>query len=552
MDALLTEELIENTYLYCWKKMADKDDARDVAQEIVIDAMIILRSGKQIENFYGLYWTIARNKVNDFYRRKKPVSFNLDDMENQLLGFDKTLGDYIRKEELDNLSKSMNHLAAIHRDILVRFYVREESVKEISSSLGIPIGTVTKRLSDARKKLKEDYENMENESTKLPEKSDKTKVYDLEMEFRGQSFEAWMGIATLLDKQILYLCRQKAKSMAELTKEVDVAPAFIEASVKNLLGYDLVFEPEGEKGKYLTDFAILPASVIRQARKDLKQMLEKSDFVNRYFEILNQMKTDILAEDFYGNTFAWEYLLPYFIIRSDREFKMNLGGDYLREKYFKGYPDRKWRYGFETGFYEDEENPEVEEPGIVGPGYNYNQLTSKKYGHFEVHPVIQSMKFTKNGKTYELTDDRLNWINASNYDVYRKLVENPEEKLFGAEEEILADLLSKGIVVKNGKRYEGSVPLVPFSLIEKWCKSWNEKFKPLAQECTEKLYQLQKDTVLKYIRKDLQWAAVCFGIFPVGVDLDSLLIQHAVDNNLVKFEEGVNASCASMVILRED
>lgn len=127
MDALLTEELIENTYLYCWKKMADKDDARDVAQEIVVDAMIILRSGKQIENFYGLYWTIARNKVNDFYRRKKPVSFSLDDMENQLLGFDKTLGDYIRKEELDNLSKSMNHLAAIHRDILVRFYVREES-----------------------------------------------------------------------------------------------------------------------------------------------------------------------------------------------------------------------------------------------------------------------------------------------------------------------------------------------------------------------------------------------------------------------------------------
>lgn len=74
----------------------------------------------------------------------------------------------------------------------------------------------------------------------------------------------------------------------------------------------------------------------------------------------------------------------------------------------------------------------------------------------------------------------------------------------------------------------------------------------MAQECTEKLYQLQKDTVLKYIRKDLQWAAVCFGVFPVGVDLDSLLIQYAVDNNLVKFEHGVNASCASMVILRED
>ena len=71
LEALLTDELIENTYLYCWKRMANKDEARDVAQEIVVDAMIILRSGKKIENFYGLYWRIASNKVNDFYRSKK-------------------------------------------------------------------------------------------------------------------------------------------------------------------------------------------------------------------------------------------------------------------------------------------------------------------------------------------------------------------------------------------------------------------------------------------------------------------------------------------------
>lgn len=551
LEALLTDELIENTYLYCWKRMANKDEARDVAQEIVVDAMIILRSGKKIENFYGLYWRIASNKVNDFYRSKKNSAINLDDMENLLLGFDKTLGDYIRQEELDNLSKTMNNLAAIHRDILVRFYIKEQSVKEISSALSIPLGTVTKRLSDARKKFKEDYENMENQNKNHTE-DEKLKVHDLEMDYFGQNYNEWMAIGSLLDKQILFLCRETPKSVDVLAKEIDAAPAFIEASVEKLKRADILFEPEGKKGKLLTDFAILPKSVIRQAVKDEKLFAEKMNFQKRYLEILNEMKEEILAEDFYGNDLPWEYLLPYFIIRSDREFKNNLVGDYLREKYFKGFSDRKWRYGFQRGLYEDEENPEAVEKNTVGPGYNYNQLNSVKYGRFEVHPVIQSMNFTKDGKTYELTDERLTWINGINFEIYRKIVEKPEEKLSPAEEEILADFISKGIIEKTGtdkKTYKGTIPLIPFALVEKWCKIWKEKFKPLAEEYTEAIYQSQKNTVLKYIRKDLQWAA-SWHFFPEN-NLDSLLIDYAVENNLVQFEEGTNASLASVVILVE-
>ena len=203
MENFITDELMEKTFLFCWKKISDKEDAKDVAQEILVDAMLVLRSGKRIENFYGLFWQIAHNKVVDFYRKKRPVKISLDDMENSLLGFDKSIGDYIRQEELDTLSKSMTQLANIHRDILVRYYIKNQSVKEIADALKLPTGTVTSRLSDARKNLKENFETMENRN----EKTDKEKrnlIVDFELEYYGNASDAWMANVSLIHKQILF------------------------------------------------------------------------------------------------------------------------------------------------------------------------------------------------------------------------------------------------------------------------------------------------------------------------------------------------------------
>ena len=80
MDKVITDDLMEKTFLFCWKKISDKEEAQDLAQEIIVDALLILRSGKKIENFYGLFWQIAHNKVVDFYRKKRPVKISLDDM----------------------------------------------------------------------------------------------------------------------------------------------------------------------------------------------------------------------------------------------------------------------------------------------------------------------------------------------------------------------------------------------------------------------------------------------------------------------------------------
>ena len=545
MDNIITDELIENTYLFCWKKLADKEDAKDLAQEIVVNAMLILRSGKKIENFYGLYWQIARHKVADFYRHKRPIKVSLDDVENTLLGFDKSIGDFITQEELNNLSVSMNRLDSIHRDILVRFYIKGQSVKDIASDLDIPTGTVTGRLSDARKKLKESFETMENNKTEPDTKI--TNPVDFKINWFGNSNDAYCAITSLLDKQILFLCRNQEKSLKQICKEINAAPVFIEDSIKKLCSGNVLFEKS--KGKYITDFTIFPETVIQSTIEKADQIAKNMNLNERYFEILLEMKEELLAENFYGNKLPWEYLLPYFIIRSDREFRKTVGADYIREKYAPSKYDRIWRYGYIFGEYKDVPDLQfINRDGIVGPGYNYNSFVSTKYGYIEIHDTIMSMKAHKDGKELIIDNERYNWLNPANIDLYCDLTKNPERTLNKKEEVVVADLISKGILKNANKGYEGTVPVISFATIDKWCKRWYEKFKPLAEEYSDAMYQMEKETLLPFIRQDLIWASMCF-FFPLGIDLDSSLTEYAIQNNLVHFEEGTKASCAGIVIL---
>ena len=544
MDKVITDDLMEKTFLFCWKKISDKEEAQDLAQEIIVDALLILRSGKKIENFYGLFWQIAHNKVVDFYRKKRPVKISLDDMENSLLGFDKSLGDYIKQEELDLLSKSMVRLANIHRDILVRFYIKNQSVKEIAAALKLPMGTVTSRLSDARKNLKENFETMENRNKK---ESKKSKIVDFGLSFFGEGNKAAMAISSLIDRQILFCCREKSQTLTQLSKQLEVPQLFLEDSISKLIKANVLFEEK--KGKYLTDFTIFPLSVIRKAH-DIDSQLEKElNIAERFLKLLNSMKDEILKEDFYGNDFDWEYLLPYFIIRANREFTKKTGADYLREKYGKGLPDRYWRNFYLAGYYEDVPDFKSKQTNrLIGPGYEYKTYNIPQYGLIELHDTINTMYYEKDGKKTILNLDRLYWLTDGNAALYLELIKNPKRTLNKKEEVIVADMMNNGVIEKTPQGYRGTIPVISFALLDKWCKIWNEKFKDLAIEYYEALYKAQENIILPYIRHDLLWASF-WSIIPLLNDFDSMLMRYAIDNKLVSFVEGKNASCTAMVLL---
>lgn len=49
----ITEELMEQTYQFCYKRLSNPDDARDLAQDILCEALQAIASGRDIIHFQG-------------------------------------------------------------------------------------------------------------------------------------------------------------------------------------------------------------------------------------------------------------------------------------------------------------------------------------------------------------------------------------------------------------------------------------------------------------------------------------------------------------------
>lgn len=58
-------------------------------------------------------------------------------------------------EQREDVARLLSKLSPIERDVLVRFHMREEAVREIATALGLPEGTVKSHLHRARRRIAE-------------------------------------------------------------------------------------------------------------------------------------------------------------------------------------------------------------------------------------------------------------------------------------------------------------------------------------------------------------------------------------------------------------
>lgn len=134
-------------------KISNFDDAEDIIQETYITAFQKFDSIHSVECFKPWIISIAKNKCNDYYRRKaksiETIAYNSYEVLYQQNIFGRT-------DEID-VSDTMYALSDDSRKILEMFYFAELSQAEIANRLRIPIGTVKSRLHYAKKKFKEKY-----------------------------------------------------------------------------------------------------------------------------------------------------------------------------------------------------------------------------------------------------------------------------------------------------------------------------------------------------------------------------------------------------------
>ena len=138
-------------------KVNNIEDAEDLVQETLIAALIAIHQNKLIENPKNWLVTVLHRKYYDMLRRKYRKGTVSIDMIGEISVYDEISEQIERSEDAENIRRCLAHLTNIYRQVMVRYYMHEESVKQIAEALGIPENTVKSRLDTGRKHIRKDF-----------------------------------------------------------------------------------------------------------------------------------------------------------------------------------------------------------------------------------------------------------------------------------------------------------------------------------------------------------------------------------------------------------
>lgn len=131
------------------QRVPSLSDAEDVLQEVFYELVEMYRLTKPIDQTVGWLFTVARNKINDFYRRKKTdaleeVMQGLGEDEESLSLFDllpdsSTQDPMMQETILEALSEALEELPSHQRFVFEMHELEDKSFKEISVMTGVKV-----------------------------------------------------------------------------------------------------------------------------------------------------------------------------------------------------------------------------------------------------------------------------------------------------------------------------------------------------------------------------------------------------------------------------
>jgi RNA polymerase sigma factor (sigma-70 family) len=123
-------------------------EAEDAAQEALLAAFKLLHELRETDAFPAWLRMLLRTAAMRQHRRKRP-----DLVEAPEPAADE--GDAVESAELRHaVQGAVKELPATHQALIEAHYMRGEGLAEIAGALGLPLGTVKRRLHEAREKLR--------------------------------------------------------------------------------------------------------------------------------------------------------------------------------------------------------------------------------------------------------------------------------------------------------------------------------------------------------------------------------------------------------------
>jgi RNA polymerase sigma-70 factor, ECF subfamily len=155
----LVEQFQPTVYAIALRRLANASDALELTQEVFLHVLRRIGQLREPERFAGWLRQVAvRMAINRATRRVSPPSVEVGVLEGASQQTDEPLDQLIGRERAERLWEALGRLKSLDREALDAFYIRGHSLLEIAEQLGVPLGTVKRRLHTARKRLRVELE----------------------------------------------------------------------------------------------------------------------------------------------------------------------------------------------------------------------------------------------------------------------------------------------------------------------------------------------------------------------------------------------------------
>lgn len=159
------------------RRVPDREDAEDILQDVFYELVEAYRLMKPIEQAGAWMYRVARNRITDLFRKKKPealAELQGSQADGEMLAIEELLPSpddspeeiYARNVLLDELEEALADLPEEQRAVFIAHEIEGRSFKEIAAESGLSVNTLLSRkhyaVMQLRERLRRVYEEIDS------------------------------------------------------------------------------------------------------------------------------------------------------------------------------------------------------------------------------------------------------------------------------------------------------------------------------------------------------------------------------------------------------
>ena len=374
------KEFLDKIYQFSYRRCNTSYEAEDLCSDIILAIISAVHNQENVENFYAFVWTIARRVYADYSKKRNQMrqTISIENGDLLLAAKENEIDNFIEAAEQEQIKKifaEISFLSKAYREVMVLYYLDEMKVKDIALKLGINETTVKQRLFSARNTVRKEVENMNERNLSL-------KPIRLAIVGTGNPMgnDPRTKADRVLSQNLIYLCKDKAKTAKELSEELCVPMPYIEDELEIQVygengNYGMLRKLDN--GKYITNVLLVDYSEYDEANKIYKKHLDE------YIPILKanfeKHKQDILLFPYLSEQSDATFILWGLISRTIWDFEKRVK-EVIGKNYFSDVEPVKREFTTVATAFRDDMNPNF---GFYGcDGIQSNSVWKYRYVHF--------------------------------------------------------------------------------------------------------------------------------------------------------------------------